>query len=67
MSSDFRRGGKPTNRSTCDQELTHKIAEVTRGLAYGRGWLPVIDYGVRVNIEPLKTAGVLPTAADRMA
>jgi len=46
--------------------LKQKIAEVTGGLAYGRGWLPVLDYGVRVNIEPLKVAGILPRAADRI-
>jgi hypothetical protein len=47
--------------------LKQKIAEVTGGPAYGgRGWLPVIDYGVRVNIEPLKVARVLPRAADRI-
>ena len=46
--------------------LKQKIAEVTGGPAYGRGWLPVLDYGVRVNIEPLKVAGILPRAADRI-
>jgi hypothetical protein len=47
--------------------LKQKIAEVTGGPAYGgRGWLPVIDYGVRVNIEPLKVARILPKAADRI-
>jgi len=45
--------------------LKQKIAEVTGGAAYGRGWRPVLDYGVRVNIEPLKVAGILPGAADR--
>jgi hypothetical protein len=47
--------------------LKQKIAEVTGGSAYdGRGWLPVIDYGVRVNIEPLKVARILPRSADRI-
>jgi hypothetical protein len=46
--------------------LKQKIAEVTGGPSYNRGWLPVIDYGVRVNIEPLKVAKVLPRAADRI-
>ncbi len=46
--------------------LKQKIAEVTGGPGYGRGWLPVLDYGVRVGIEPLKVAGVLPRAADRI-
>jgi hypothetical protein len=46
--------------------LKQKIAEVTGGPAYGRGWLPVLDYGVRVNIEPLKVAGILPRAAERI-
>lgn len=44
--------------------LKQKIAEVTGGPVYGRGWLPVLDYGVRVNIEPLKVAGILPRAAE---
>ncbi len=30
------------------------------------GWNPIIDYGVRVNIEPLKEAGVLPPSASRV-
>ncbi|HYT90354.1 MAG TPA: hypothetical protein VEL76_16730 [Gemmataceae bacterium] len=49
-----------------DPWLKQKIAEVTGGPQYGRGWLPVIDYGVRVNIEPLKVARILPRAADRI-
>jgi hypothetical protein len=28
--------------------------------------LPVIDYGVCVNIEPLRAARLLPRAADRV-
>jgi hypothetical protein len=48
--------------------VRQKIAEVTGGPAYGgRGWLPVIDYGVRVNIEPLKAAQVIHRAADRIS
>lgn len=31
-----------------------------------RGYRPERDYGVRVNIEPLKQAGILPQAADRV-
>jgi len=30
------------------------------------GWNPIIDYGVRVNIESLKEAKLLPSAADRV-
>lgn len=30
------------------------------------GYQPVRDYGVRVNIEPLKQAGILPQAAERV-
>jgi len=41
--------------------VDEKIAEVRDD-----GWTPVIDYGVRVNIEPLKEARVLPRAADRV-
>jgi hypothetical protein len=41
--------------------VDEKIAEVR-----DNGWTPVIDYGVRVNIEPLKEVRVLPRAADRV-
>ena len=30
------------------------------------GWNPVIDYGVRVNIEPLKEAQILPKSAEKV-
>jgi len=30
------------------------------------GWNPIIDYGVRVNIEPLKELKILLPAADRV-
>jgi hypothetical protein len=62
-------GGRPVTPTPAPDApwLRHKIAEVTGGPAFGgRGWLPVIDYGVRVNIEPLKVARVLPRAADRI-
>jgi hypothetical protein len=41
--------------------MERKIAEVRDD-----GWNPVIDYGVRVNIEPLKEAGLLHKAAYRV-
>jgi len=41
--------------------LERKLAEVR-----DNGWSPVIDYGVRVNIEPLKEARLLHKAADRV-
>jgi hypothetical protein len=41
--------------------LQQKIAEVRDD-----GYNPVIDYGVRVNIEPLKEAGLLHKAAQRV-
>jgi len=41
--------------------LIQKIAEVR-----DNGYDPVIDYGVRVNIEPLKEAGLLHKAAERV-
>jgi len=41
--------------------LQQKIAEVR-----DNGYNPVIDYGVRVNIEPLKEAGLLHKAAQRV-
>jgi hypothetical protein len=41
--------------------LQQRIAEVR-----DNGYNPVIDYGVRVNIEPLKEAGLLHKAAQRV-
>lgn len=41
--------------------VQQKIAEVR-----DEGYNPVIDYGVRVNIEPLKEAGLLHKAAQRV-
>ena len=41
--------------------VEQKIAEVR-----DNGWNPIIDYGVRVNIEPLKEAKLLHSAADRV-
>jgi len=41
--------------------VQQKIAEVR-----DNGYNPVIDYGVRVNIEPLKEAGLLHKAAQRV-
>jgi hypothetical protein len=41
--------------------LQQKISEVR-----DNGYRPVIDYGVRVNIEPLKEAGLLHKAAQRV-
>jgi hypothetical protein len=41
--------------------VQQKIAEVR-----DNGYNPVIDYGVRVNIEPLKQAGLLHKAAQRV-
>jgi len=41
--------------------LQQKIAEVR-----DNGFNPVIDYGVRVNIEPLKEAGLIHKAAQRV-
>lgn len=32
----------------------------------GKGYLPNRDYGVRVNIEPLKQAGILPGSTNRV-
>jgi hypothetical protein len=41
---------------------------VDRAIAEVRdnGWTPILDHGVRVNIEPLKEAKVLAKAADRV-
>lgn len=41
--------------------LERKLAEVR-----DNGWSPILDYGVRVNIEPLKEARLLHKAADRV-
>jgi hypothetical protein len=41
--------------------IDRAIAEVR-----DNGWNPIIDYGVRVNIEPLKEARVLPPSASRV-
>jgi hypothetical protein len=41
--------------------LEKAIAEVR-----DNGWNPIIDYGVRVNIEPLKELKILHPAADRV-
>ncbi len=65
---DLDSGARPVTPAPGPDALwvKQKIAEVSGGPAYGRGWLPVLDYGVRVNIEPLKVAGILPRAADRI-
>jgi hypothetical protein len=41
--------------------LQEKTAELR-----DQGWRPIIDYGVRVNIEPLKEAGLLHQAAVKV-
>lgn len=48
--------------------LPRKAKWVDRAIAEVRdnGWSPIIDYGVRVNIEPLKEAKLLHPAADRV-
>ncbi len=52
---------KPAELDEDASWLERKIAEVR-----DNGWNPVLDYGVRVNIEPLKEAGLLHRAADRV-
>jgi len=52
-----------------DKKVLPKNAKwVDRAIAEVRdnGWDPLIDYGVRVNIEPLKEAKLLHPAADRV-
>jgi hypothetical protein len=48
--------------------IPKKAKWVDRAIAEVRdnGWKPIIDYGVRVNIEPLKEARLLHPAADRV-
>ncbi len=41
--------------------VKEKVREIVR-----EGYRPVRDYGVRVNIEPLKQAGILPRDAQRV-
>lgn len=41
--------------------VKEKVKEITEN-----GYKPERDYGVRVNIEPLKQAGVMPKTADRV-
>jgi copper chaperone CopZ len=38
-----------------------KVGEITQ-----EGYMPERDYGVRVNIEPLKQAGLMPKTADKV-
>lgn len=52
---------EPTRLGKNASWVEQKIAEVRDD-----GWNPVIDYGVRVNIEPLKEARLLHPAADRV-
>jgi hypothetical protein len=52
---------KPTQLDENASWVERKIAEVR-----DNGWNPVLDYGVRVNIEPLKEAGLLHRAAERV-
>ena len=51
----------PTELDEDASWVERKIAEVR-----DNGWTPVIDYGVRVNIEPLKEARLLHPAANRV-
>lgn len=52
---------EPTELNEESSWVQRKIAEVR-----DNGWNPIIDYGVRVNIEPLKEAGLLHRAAERV-
>jgi hypothetical protein len=57
------------NNPRKDKKVLPKNARwVDRAIAEVRdnGWNPIIDYGVRVNIEPLKEAKLLHPAADRV-
>jgi len=57
------------NNPRKDKKVLPKKAKwVDRAIAEVRdnGWNPIIDYGVRVNIEPLKEAKLLHPAADRV-
>jgi len=52
---------KPTQLDANASWVERKIAEVR-----DNGWNPILDYGVRVNIEPLKEASLLHKAAERV-
>jgi len=52
---------KKTKKPKKSNWVIDKIAEIR-----DNGWTPVIDYGVRVNIEPLKELNLLPTIADKV-
>ena len=57
------------NNPRKDKKVLPKNAKwVDRAVAEVRdnGWNPMIDYGVRVNIEPVKEAKLLHPAADRV-
>ena len=53
--------GKSTELDEDASWVEKKIAEVK-----DNGWNPVLDYGVHVNIEPLKEARLLHRAVDRV-
>lgn len=50
-----------TKLSKDSKWMDQKIAEVR-----DEGWNPILDYGVRVNIEPLKDMGLLSHAAEKV-
>ena len=52
---------RQTRLSPDSKWIDRAIAEVRKN-----GWNPVTDYGVRVNIEPLKELGLLHKAADKV-
>lgn len=52
---------EPLSIRTRSAWVEEKANEIVAG-----GYRPNRDYGVRVNIEPLKQAGLLPPAADRV-
>ena len=52
---------KKTKLSKKSLWLLEKIAEVR-----DNGWVPNLDYGVKVNIEPLKELKLLPKIADKV-
>ncbi len=67
---ELRRLSEQVQRLLQPQQLTvqsrsawvvEKVNEIV-----AQGYRPNRDYGVRVNIEPLKQAGILPAAAERV-
>lgn len=63
LSQRLQRLGQPQQLKVTSRSgwVVEKVNEIV-----AQGYRPERDYGVRVNIEPLKQAGVLPASAERV-